>query len=219
MRPTPTPRRPRRSDFQRTRRRIVEAARALVAERGPEGLTVSGVARAAQINRTTAYQHFRTRDELVGAVMAEIVAEVGGVIGGEGGLADRIDRVAAYFMDRPEIARLALHLVLSETPFPSAAWGPYLDEMRALVASGGARPDVDPEMLAHVLMAVALLWPLQARVASDDPRAVLEATRRFTRELKRLLLYGLFRPEAWPDLVASVEREPAPGATPRRRTP
>lgn len=213
------PRRPRRSDFQRTRRRIVEAARALMAERGPEGLTVSGVARAAQINRTTAYQHFRTRDELVGAVMTEIVAEVSGLIGGGGGLAERIDHVAGYFMDHPEIARLALHLVLSETPFPSAAWGPYLEEMRALVASGGVRPDVDPEMLAQVLMAVALLWPLQARVASDDPRAVLEATRRFTRELKRLLLYGLFRPEAWPDLVASVEREAAPGAPPRGRTP
>ena len=33
---------------------------------GPEALTVSSVARAAGLNRTTAYQHFRTRDELVG---------------------------------------------------------------------------------------------------------------------------------------------------------
>jgi hypothetical protein len=48
---------------------------------------------------------------------------------------------------------------------------------------------------------------------------VREATRRFTRELKRLLLYGLFRPEAWPDLVASVEREPAADAPAPRRTP
>jgi len=187
-----------------------------MAERGPEGLTVSAVARAAEINRTTAYQHFRTRDELVAAVTADLVREVATVIGRPGALADRIDHVAAYFVDHPEIARLALHLLLTENPFPREAWGPYLEEMRALAASGGAHPDVDPEMLAHVLMSVALLWPLHARIAGDDEAATRAATRRFTRELKRLLLYGLFRPEACPDLVASVERNPDATPPPRR---
>jgi AcrR family transcriptional regulator len=215
---SPPPRRARRSDFERTRRRIVEAARQLMAERGPEGLTVSAVARAAAINRTTAYQHFRTRDELVRAVTADLVAEVAAVIGRPGPLAERIDHVAAYFVDHPEIARLALHLLLTESPFPREAWGPYLDEMRDLTASGGAQPDVDPEMLAHVLMSVALLWPLHARIEGQDEAAARAATQRFTRELKRLLLYGLFRPEAWPDLVASVERKPDP-APPPGRTP
>lgn len=215
---SPPQRRPRRSDFERTRRRIVEAARQLMAERGPEGLTVSAVARAAAINRTTAYQHFRTRDELVRAVTADLVAEVAAVIGRPGPLAERIDHVAAHFVDHPEIARLALHLLLSESPFPREAWGPYLEEMRDLTASGGAQPDVDPEMLAHVLMSVALLWPLHARIEGEDEAAARAATQRFTRELKRLLLYGLFRPEAWPDLVASVERQPT-AAPPSGRTP
>ena len=75
------PRRARRIDYQRTRRRILDAARPLMAERGPESLTVSAVARAAELNRTTAYQHFRTRDELVGAVTDELTAEVGAVLG------------------------------------------------------------------------------------------------------------------------------------------
>jgi AcrR family transcriptional regulator len=215
--PSSPPRRARRSDFERTRRRILQAARVLLAERGPESLTVSAVARAAEINRTTAYQHFRTRDDLVGAVTEALIAEVGGVIGTPGALPDRIDYVASYFVDHPELARLALHLLLTESPFPSLAWRPYLEEMRALLEGGGARPDVDPEMLAHVLMAVALLWPLHARIAGDDPGAVREATQRFTRELKRLLLYGLFRPEAWPDLVASVDGPRVPAPRPRRR--
>ena len=214
----PPPRRARRSDFERTRRRILAAARLLMAERGPESLTVSAVARAAELNRTTAYQHFRTRDDLVAAVTEELMEEIGAVIGKigkEGPLADRIDYVAAWFVDHPEIARLALHLLLTESPFPREAWRPYLAEMRALTESGGAHPDVDPEMLAHVLMSVAMLWPLHARIAGEDEAAAREATRRFTRELKRLLLYGLFRPEAWPDLVASVERNPDLAPRPR----
>jgi AcrR family transcriptional regulator len=213
------PRRARRSDFERTRRRIVEAARRLMAERGPESLTVSAVAHAAEINRTTAYQHFRTRDDLVRAVTAELIQEIGALLGEARPIAERIDYLAGYFVDHPEIARLALYLLLAESPFPREAWNPFLREMKTLMETDGGRDDVDPEMLGHVLMAVAILWPLHARIEFEDEAAARAATARFTRELKRLLLYGLFRPEAWPDLVASVERErPAPGRR-RRREP
>ena len=118
--PTPPPRE-RRSDFQHTRRRIVSAARRLMAERGPESLTVSGVAHAAGINRTTAYQHFRTRDELVRAVTEELIAEVASYLEGQRPIVEHIDAVAGYFLEHPELARLALYWLLSETPPPRAA--------------------------------------------------------------------------------------------------
>jgi AcrR family transcriptional regulator len=173
-------------------------------EQGPESLTVSGVARAAQINRTTAYQHFRTRDELVGAVMAEVSREVGERIAAQRPLEGRIDDLVVYFVEHPEIARLSLHTVLSESPFPREYWRPYFDELRKIGASGRTQRGVDPEMLAHVLMAVAVLWPLSARTEYEDPAAVRGATQRFARELKRLLLYGVLRPERCPELVASL---------------
>jgi AcrR family transcriptional regulator len=198
------PPRARRSDHQRTRRRILDAARRLMGEQGPESLTVSGVARAAQINRTTAYQHFRTRDELVGAVMAELTQEVGARIGAEQPLEERIDDLVLYFVEHPEIARLSLHNLLAESPFPREAWRPYFEELNRFAASGKTQSDVDPEMLAQVLMAVALLWPLSARSEYEDPAAVRAATRRLARELKRLLLYGVLRPERCPELVASL---------------
>lgn len=65
----PAPPRRRRSDFDRNRERLLVAARLLVAERGPDSLTISEVAHRAGLNRTTAYQHFRTRDALVTAVL------------------------------------------------------------------------------------------------------------------------------------------------------
>jgi AcrR family transcriptional regulator len=209
----PPPARIRRSDFQRTRRRIIQAARELMGERSPESLTVSAVAHAAQINRTTAYQHFRTRDELVKAVMTELITEVGALIGNHGPAPDRIDQIAVYFVDHPEIARLALYMLGSDNAFPSEVWAPYLAEMRKHEAGGTLQPGVDLEMLPQVLMAVAILWPLYARVECEDAAAAHAATARFARELKRLLLYGLFKPESWPDLVASVERTPAKGPT------
>jgi AcrR family transcriptional regulator len=173
-------------------------------EHGPESLTVSAVARAAEINRTTAYQHFRTRDELVGAVLAELTQEIGARIEAAQPLEQRIDDLVLYFVEHPEIARLSLHNLLAESPFPREAWRPYFEELHKIGASGRTQSGVDPEMLAQVLMAVALLWPLSARIEYEDPAAVRAATWRLARELKRLLLYGVLRPEHCPELVASL---------------
>jgi AcrR family transcriptional regulator len=211
----PAPRRPRRTDYERTRRRLLDAARSLMAERGPESLTVTAVARAAELNRTTAYQHFHTRDELVRAVSDELVADVVQVLTDPRPLAERIDFLANYFVERPEIARLALHLLLSESPFPRAAWDRAVSEVRKIAEGAGGRHGVDPEMLLHVLMASGILWPLHARSEYEDAASARRATRRLARELKRLLLYGLLRPEAWPELVASLE-EDAPARRKRR---
>jgi len=204
-------------DFERTRRRILDAARRLMADRGPESLTVSAVAHAAEINRTTAYQHFRTRDDLVRAVTDELVAEVLRLLTDPRPLPERIDFLANHFLEHPEFARLALHLMLSESPLPREAWDRATAEVRKITEGPGGQDGVDPEMLLHVLMAVGILWPLHARSEFEDAGAARRATQRLTRELKRLLLYGLFRPAAWPELVASLEPDaPASGRRKRR---
>ena len=213
----PAPRRTRRSDHARTRRRLLDAARRLMAERGPESLTVSSVAHAAELNRTTAYQHFRTRDELVRAVTDELIAEVSERVAAAQPIAAHFDSLAEYFLAHPELARLALHWLLTESPVPHEGWQLFRQETRQLAASAGARPGVDAEMLGHLLVAVAVIWPLHARIEYEDESAASAATARLTRELKRLLLYGLLRPEEWPDLVADVEREPVPAARRAKR--
>jgi hypothetical protein len=63
-------------------------------------------------------------------------------------------------------------------------------------------------MLARILGAIGLLWPLVARIEHETPEASAAATRRLTRELKRLLLHGVLRPEAFPGLEASLDPEP-----------
>jgi AcrR family transcriptional regulator len=208
------PRRERRSDFLHTRLRIVEAARRQMADRGPESLTVSAVAHAAGINRTTAYQHFRTRDELVRAVTEELIAELAAYLEAHRPLVEHIDAVAGYFLEHPELARVAIYWLLSDTPIPRAGMELFLQETRRLVEGGGAHGDADPEMLGHLMMGVAVLWPLYARVEFEHADARRVATARLARELKRLLLYGLLRPEDWPDLVGAAGA--APGARQRR---
>ena len=194
----------RRADFEANRDRILEAARELMAERGPEAITVSDVAHRAGVNRTTAYQHYRTRDALVSAVMELLADEVSQMLTEPMLIGERIDYMARFFVEHPEIVRLTLHQLLAANPFPSESWDRYIGELRKLADSPLARDGVNPEMLGHILMAIGILWPLQARIKNDDEASVREATEQFTREVKRLLLYGLLRPEKWKDLAASI---------------
>ncbi|MDC1295698.1 TetR/AcrR family transcriptional regulator, partial [Myxococcota bacterium] len=55
----------RRADYHVYRTRLLDAARALIAESGPTALSVSAVARRAGVNRSTAHAHFGTRAELI----------------------------------------------------------------------------------------------------------------------------------------------------------
>jgi AcrR family transcriptional regulator len=183
---------PRRRDFLLNRETLLRHARRLIAERGPEALTVSEVAHRARLNRTTAYQHFRTRDELVAAVMGGISEELSAILATPRPITEHVDQVLGFFVEHPEIGRLSLHHLLAENPFPRQGWERYVGELEQLVTSRPGQEDVDVEMLAVLMISAALIWSVHVRVRHDD---VAGATERFAREMKRLLLHGLSRPE------------------------
>jgi AcrR family transcriptional regulator len=198
----PPPRR-RRSDFDRSRARLLAAARRVVAQHGPEALTVSEVAHRAGLNRTTAYQHFRTRDDLVGAVLEAMGDELHDQLSAPRPAADLIETMTEVFSEQGEMARLAVHLLLSGDPLPRRGWERFVAQLGKVTRGPRAQEGVDAEMVGHILMATWLVWSLRARAEYGEAE-VPAATARLVRELKRLLLYGLFRPERVPDLVDSL---------------
>ncbi len=62
---------------QRTRRRLLDAATAVVAASGLDGATIGAVAAEAGMVPGTIYHHFGGRDELIADVVAEMVEAVG----------------------------------------------------------------------------------------------------------------------------------------------
>jgi AcrR family transcriptional regulator len=190
-------------DPDATHELILAAAQAMMAEQGPAGLTVSDVARRAGVNRGTAYQHFPTRERLVAAVLERLGRGTKALLDATApeGLDARIDATVEHFVGNPELVRLSLFRMLAGIPHPtSELWEDYVQRVHALAASSGARPDADGDMLAVILLGATMLWSL--RVQSGGASAA--ATRRYLRELKRLMLYGVIRPERHPDVVAAV---------------
>ena len=201
-------------DPDATHELILAAALAMMAEQGPGGLTVSDVARRAGVNRGTAYQHFPTRERLVAAVLERVGRGTKELLDATApsGLDERIDATVEHFVGNPELVRLSLFRMLAGIPHPSAElWDGYVERVRALAASAGARPDADGDMLAVILLGATMLWSL--RVQSGCASAA--ATRRYLRELKRVMLYGVIRPEQHPDVVAAVRARRAPAGAKR----
>lgn len=70
--------RPLSSTQAATRRRLLDAARALATTEGYEGVTVRSVAKAAGVSAPTAYQYFTSKDHLLVDVLVDLVGDTTG---------------------------------------------------------------------------------------------------------------------------------------------
>ena len=208
METAPQPDRPLRADAQESRTALLQAARELVAERGMDALTVSGVAQRAGLNRSTAYQHYSTREQLVDAVRTEFGREVRRILSEPRQVGEQIDFFVHYFGDHPDIARMWMFRLLSDhDETATKGWGDYVTSLERLARSSRSQDGIDAEMLGVIGMTSALVWSLMAKQRSNSRAEAQADTDRFARELKRLFLHGALRPEKWPELVEELDGE------------
>jgi len=204
-RSTGTRQRPLRSDAQQSRSTLLSAARELVSESGPEALTVAAVARRAGLNRSTAYQHFRDRQQLAKAVANEFAQDLQRVFSEPRDFGAQVDFFVDYFEEHPDIARIWMFQLLSGEAGLTRGWRGYVAALERLARSKRSRDHIDAEMLGVIGMTSALVWSLMTRGRGASASERRTRTDRFARELKRLFLYGALRPECWPALAAEVD--------------
>ncbi|GAA2270978.1 TetR/AcrR family transcriptional regulator [Streptomyces roseiscleroticus] len=109
---------PKQDRSRATRRRLLEAAVACLAERGWAGSTVSVVAERAGVSRGAAQHHFRTREDLFTAAVEYVAEERSAALRTlfPQGAADRRDVVAALVgLYTGPLFRAALHLWVAAT--------------------------------------------------------------------------------------------------------
>jgi len=185
-----------RSDAKASHKALVSAARDLFAERGSDGLTIVEVAKRAGLNRSTAYQHFRNREELSQAVAEDIATELGELMKQPRGLAEQIDFFVHYFEEHPNIARLWMFHLLANESQSRRGWGSYLDSLEQITKSPNSLPGIDAEMLGVISLTSSLVWSVMASQRTGSKKSSAEETNRFAGELKRLFLAGTRKPDA-----------------------
>jgi AcrR family transcriptional regulator len=185
----PSTRKP-RSDAALSRKALLAAARELFAERGPDGLTIVEVAKRSGLNRSTAYQHFRSREDLTQAVAEDFALELREMLREPRGFAEQVDFFVHYFSEHPDIARLWMFHLLAGQNREKEGWGGYIKSLEQMAASPESLPGIDAEMLGVIGLTSALVWSVMAQQQTGDPRQALAETDRFAAELKRLFLAG-----------------------------
>jgi AcrR family transcriptional regulator len=219
---TPRSRRPR--DPVATRAVILEAARALLARDGPDGMSVSAVAALAGINRGTAYQHFATREELVAATTQSVSdllfrAAFGDPDLAEGRAVENVDitlltmTLADFAVDNPALCRIwFLQLLASDEPAQDPFWREYAGSLRRFTETDFAEPGIDSDVFSLLMLAGNFLWPVwtKAHEKTGDERRVL--ARRFALESLRLSMHGTMRVDRFPEIEALISRGGAPAS-------
>ncbi|WP_027501895.1 TetR/AcrR family transcriptional regulator [Rhodococcus sp. UNC363MFTsu5.1] len=184
-----------RSDAVRNRRAILEATDALLSEFGAENVSIEQIAAAAGVGKGTVFHRFGNRAGLMRALVVERAHHLrDAVISGEPPLgpgAPADDRLLAYFdaMFRLVVDNVELMIAFDNATADAqteAIHEFWYGHIAALLAE--ARPDLDAEMLARVML------------ASINPDMVLHCIR--TDQTERLAASVLA-------VVASVVGRPA----------
>jgi AcrR family transcriptional regulator len=148
----------------RTRRALLQAARALFAEKGFAATGREEIAERAGVTRGALYHHFASKTELAGAVVEEIEGElvdlvVAAALGGTG-VRDQLHRGCRAYMDAcadPTMAR-----ILADAPavlgieacraLDAVACGPLLTEVFAQAEEEGIDVPGDADVAAALLL-------------------------------------------------------------------
>ena len=150
---------------------ILEAASALFAEKGFSGTSLSEIAARAGVSKANIYHHFGSKQALYLAVMrAACQCTMGGLDGEPSDAGDPVEALRTFLvrhledlLRHPQAGRLVLREMtdsddtraraLAEEVFSGYASG-LVSMVRRAQAEGALRADLDPSLLAFVLLAV-----------------------------------------------------------------
>jgi AcrR family transcriptional regulator len=197
-----------------TRAKLLRATIDLLAHRGADGLSMKEVARAANVSRAVAYQHFADRDDLLREAkiwlsdrLLDSVKDLDA-----SSMEAQVNSVSKVVLRNREAYRVLIADALAgkdvdaEHPLHKVV-SRMLEHSKA---SGDARDDIDVEILSFIMIgSIATLVMLSWRSAEAG---VDELAERFTGEWGRILRQGIFmKTEQSPR-----KRLASPAASPRR---
>ncbi len=175
---------PRRHDdprVERTRAAVIEAARELLMADGPAAITHANVAVAANVSRTTVYNHWPTPEDLLRATIDSIGKVTPDVDDLTGSLRNDLAMLCAQLVTdltdeqrAPMIANMmerALH-----DPTVASVRNEFLATFRVVfarvidnaVAAGELRPDIDVEQSLAAILGSFLFIRFMSDVTFDD---------------------------------------------------
>jgi AcrR family transcriptional regulator len=183
---------PRRNKgFDETHQELIETAVRLIADKGVEAVSIAAVARATDINRTTVYYHFDSREALLDAVKAWSSEQLTKAFTGTAPQSERIDYITRFVLDNPALIKLWIDDLVGvgdiRRSYPQ--WDALVNGMKTNLAAD-SDDEADAEVYCVILLTSAIIGPRVFK-NSVSPKADTETVvRRFRVEQQRLLKHN-----------------------------
>lgn len=175
--------------FDETHQSLIETAVRLIADRGVDALSLSALARAAEVNRTTVYYHFKDRDALVDAVKLWSSEQIVQAFRPELPQPHRIDYITSFVLANPEVMKLWIEEFTSGGDIRASY--PHWDALVAGIERSFAEhlPDeaVDAEVYCVLMLSAALVGPRVFKNRVRPEASDAEVIQRFRNEQQRAL--------------------------------
>lgn len=178
-------------DVEGRKQRILDAATAEFAARGPDGTTIDRIAKAAGVNRERVYNGFGGKQELFAAVLREELKKVARDVPVESfateDIGDYAGRVYDYHLAHPDLGRLLRWESLAfdaEVPNETQRreyYGYKTDAVADGQAHGAVTGEFDADHLIFLVLSLAGWWsavPQVARMIAGEPTPAEHARRR-----------------------------------------
>jgi AcrR family transcriptional regulator len=207
-----------RAHREKQRRHILATAQSLFDQHGIDRVTMTDITVASGLMISTLYQYFANKDEIVWALVEQVMQRTAEDLQQHLESVDRsalavVTAIPAYLGDElgaaPERVRFMAHfdalyardwsaeqlLALESRILLRPLTDTLASLVRAGIADGSLRPDLDPELSLHSVLNAALAT--QRRLASLGSRVEQEYGQpvdRLFREASQVLLRGLQMP-------------------------
>lgn len=189
---------PRVRNPEQTRAKLLQATIDLLAEKGPDALSLKEAARVADVSRGVAYQHFTDRDHLLSEAkswmsdrLLESVIELS-----DATLEENVNHIAKLVLNNREAAGLLIADALSGKALDAdhPLYKLVVKDLEGLKASGNARQDFDVDIMSFIMLGSIATLVMLSRTQGAIGTDVL--AQRFTTDWTQILRHGLFAEDA-----------------------
>lgn len=157
------------------RQRLLASARQIIADVGVAGVRIGDITALADVGFGTFYNHFDSKDELIEAVVAEVLRSLADSIGTAAleaddpaaAAADAYRRFLRFASDEPEIARVLVALDRHGDTFETAV-RPWADRLLER-GCATARFDIADRELCLISIAASTLSAINATLGGRIP--------------------------------------------------
>lgn len=202
---------------ERQRRRILDSAWKLLDERGIDRVTMAEITAASGVQPSTMYQYFSNKDDIVWAILGELIRESSGrakqALEGAPNAMARLTALLEFMADELVNHQIkvrfmaqfdaiyardwpAERLITLESQINPQGFQVFTDLIRDGIADGSLRRDLDPDLTMHAVINAVI--GAQRRLASLGDKVKKEYGKPIDlmfRETIRVLLLGLRAPE------------------------